>query len=123
MQLKPDKLVDAPDASEDRVHCGALSGRSVAVWQVVEWVEHGKVSREQSVYVLATSALEAAQIVGEDESREIRTVHQVCPLSQLPTDKYRPMLVAHKRRGGVVAGECPNDGAHPLRAGDAQSQH
>ena len=110
---------EATETTNEGVHCGALSGRSVAVWQVVEWVEHGKVSREQSVYVLATSALEAAQIVGEDESREIRTVHQVCPLSQLPTDKYRPMLVAHKRRGGVVAGECPNTEHSDKREGCA----
>ncbi len=65
--------------------------RSVSVWHVVEWVEHGKVSQKQSAFVLATSAIEAAQIVGEDESRTIHSIHQVCPISQLPGDKYRPM--------------------------------
>ena len=62
------------------------SEHSVAVWQVVERVAHGKESREKSVYVLASSALEAAQIVGESDSSEIRAVQQVCPISQLPTD-------------------------------------
>ena len=43
----------------------------------------------QDVFVLAGSAAEAVAIVGEDERRHIVSAHETCPISQLPTDRYR----------------------------------
>ena len=66
--------------------------KSVSVWQVQELIEHFNDptrSRRQDLFVLATSALEACEIVGQDERRSIVTVQELCELSQLPGDKYQ----------------------------------
>lgn len=79
-----------------------------SVWHVMEMVEYEPPTQTKTeCFVLAVSAKEAVEIVGEDERRQIIAVNQVCALSQLPGDKYRAMPIAHKLRGGVVAQEQP----------------
>jgi hypothetical protein len=70
----------------------------VRVWQVRELVDDANDPRKrnaQDCFVLAASAKEACEIVGEDERRSIVTVHEVCPISKLPGDRY---VVAQSQR-------------------------
>ncbi len=43
----------------------------------------------QDCYVIALTATEAAQIVAETDTRRIVRVEEVCPITQLPGDRYR----------------------------------
>lgn len=66
--------------------------KSINVWRVLEYVVSPQNPKEeilQECFVLATSAQEAAEIVGEDESRQIIEVRQLCCISQLPGNRYK----------------------------------
>lgn len=68
----------------------------VRVFEVVEYVESEKESGthiKQFCYVLATSAREVLEIIGEDETRRITACNEVCAITQLPGDKYRATLI------------------------------
>ena len=68
---------------------------TIYVWQVRELVSDTSGSRQtqQDVFILATSAAQAVEIVGETDWRRIVAVHEVCPLSQTPADKWRAQPV------------------------------
>lgn len=59
------------------------------VWRVIEEIEYDKKITQQECWVLATSALEAAEIVGEDEMRKITEIRQVSFISGLPGNRYK----------------------------------
>ena len=64
----------------------------IYVWQVRESVATAKNPnrwKEQDAFILATSAPEAAEIVGEHYLRRIESVSKLCPISESQTDKYR----------------------------------
>lgn len=71
----------------------------VRVWLVREAISPAGATepvREtlQDCFVLARSAYEAAEIVSEHEGRRIVRVEEVCPITQLPDDRYRVQPVA-----------------------------
>ncbi len=63
----------------------------IHVWLVRESVaaHNSTLWTEQDCFVLAMSAPQAVEIVGEHETRRIVLVQQVCPITQLPDDRYR----------------------------------
>ncbi len=65
----------------------------VRVYQTIELVELDDKQVEQSTFVLASSLEQALKIVGKDERRKMIYVRELCPISRLPTDIYRPRYV------------------------------
>lgn len=60
---------------------------AVRVWLVREreWPK----GTEQDLFVLATSLNEALEIVGTTPYRAIIVAQELCPITQLPEDKWR----------------------------------
>jgi hypothetical protein len=62
------------------------------IWQVRELIDQDETPKReetQDCFVIALTAIEAANIVGEDERRRIIRVEDACPISKLPGDKYK----------------------------------
>ena len=62
------------------------------VWIVREEVRRADSSGRSDlmdIYILATSASEAAEIVGETEYRQIKHIQEVCSITILPDAKYK----------------------------------
>lgn len=70
----------------------------LGVWCIVERVDVDEKLIEQYTFVLASNVEEAIRIVGTDERREVEKAYKVCQLSQLPSDKYRPVEVLNLRK-------------------------
>lgn len=65
------------------------------VWLVRELIDRAEVPKReqaQDAFVLANNAAEACLIVGEDERRRIISIQEVCPISQLPDNRYEVVL-------------------------------
>lgn len=75
--------------------------KKLYVWRVGEVVTE-KIgeewhSHDQWLFVLAYTAIETAEIVGENApARQIRSIQEVGQLSELPGDKYVPAPVPAK---------------------------
>lgn len=60
------------------------------IWVVRERVKVSVLEdQEQDCFVIAASALEAAEIVGETERGRIVCIKEVCQISQLPGGRYK----------------------------------
>ena len=66
----------------------------VRVWQVREEVAVSeKSSKIQDIFCLASSLTEAYVIVGESKYRKIIMIKELCPIADLPNNKYKITLI------------------------------